>query len=354
MDTEVSIKNKYGAVAIWAITPNGTRLGQKILDQLTGTHLFVLKKHLPACGSNKNVIAFQTLAFEIQERFSQFDAHVFIFSSGIAVRMIAPLIKSKLSDPAVVVMDEKGDHIISLLSGHIGGANALSEKIAKITGGTAVITTATDKNKLPAIDMIAKSLSFVIETPENIKKINAAFLENRLVKIVDDTGLVTERLEGCRVQACKEPVKDQPDIYCSWNAADVSRETLILRPRLLHVGIGCNRGTPMEEIKKFLEQTFEAQKLSISSIAGICTTDVKKDETGLTLLAEKLKTGIRYYTKEQLNAVDNVPTPSKMVQKHLGVKSVCEASAILSSKNGRLIVTKKKNKDVTIAVAVKI
>ena len=147
------------------------------------------------------------------------------------------------------------------------------------------------------------------------------------------------------------------NLFCSHEIKKVSRETLIVRPPVLSVGIGCNRGTSYEEIKNFLFSVLKKQGLSVNSIYRFGTTDVKKDETDLLKLGSKMKIKIDFYSNKDLNSVKTIKTPSKMVQKHLGVKSVCEASAILSSSSekceGRLIVSKQKNKDVTIAVAIK-
>ena len=117
-------------------------------------------------------------------------------------------------------------------------------------------------------------------------------------------------------------------------------------------GVGCNRGTPATVIQQFLTEVFNEANLSENSIAGLATTDLKEDEQGLLHVAKMMKTHITFYNKEQLNAVDSIENPSHVVQKHIGVKSVCEAAAILSANHGALIVPKKKNKDVTIAVTI--
>jgi len=142
-------------------------------------------------------------------------------------------------------------------------------------------------------------------------------------------------------------------IICSYEIKNVSRETLILRPPVLSIGIGCNRGTKCEEIKLFLFMVLKKEGLSINSIYRFSTTDIKNNEVGLLTLSKEMNVQLDFYNKKDLNSVKTIETPSKMVEKHLGVKSVCEAAAILSADNGKLIVPKKKNKDVTIAVAIK-
>ena len=349
------LKNKIipDSIAIWSITPNGKILGKKILLAIKGSSLFVSAKIGGKDTCEENTITFEKLSAEIHYQFNKFSGHVFIFSTGIAIRIIAPLLKSKIIDPAVVVVDDNGTHAISLISGHLGGANRLAKKIAGIISGTPVITTATDTNKLPAIDLIAKKRKVFIETPQNIKHINMAFLMGEPVSLFDPFGFIKNDLPK-HFWTSENPRKSSTKkIFCSFKIKNVSRETLILRPPVLSIGIGCNRGTSCEEIKQFLLMVLKKESLSIKSICQFATADIKKDETGLLALSEELKIGILFYDNKNLNSVKTIKTPSKMVEKHLGVKSVCEAAAILAADNGKLIVPKKKNKDVTLAVAIK-
>lgn len=340
-------------LAVWSLTPNGRVLGRKLQAAFKGSHLFVSAKTGAGDSRCKNTTSFETLSREISVQFNRFSGHVFIFSTGIAVRIIAPLLRSKTMDPAVVVVDDHGTHAISLLSGHLGGANRLARAVAAAINAVPVITTATDINDLPAIDLMAKEMDLVIETPWNIKHTSMAFLLGEAVPLLDPLGIVKKRLPQpfWTPAATLETVPGQ--IYCSHEIKDVSRETLILRPRVLSVGIGCNRGTRQGEIKAFLLRVLEQEALSLDSVFRFATTRVKADEEGLLALSEEMGIPLDFYTKEALNSVKTIKTPSKMVEKHLGVKSVCEAAAILSAGNGNLIVTKKKNKDVTIAVAIK-
>lgn len=347
------LKNKDDAIAIWCITPNGKTLGFKIQGAVDNASLFISEKIWNGGPVNKKTIVFKRLSRELHQRFNQFSGHIFIFSTGIAVRMIAPLIQSKTIDPAVVVVDDNGNHAISLISGHLGGANALTMTIAGIINGKPVITTATDTNQIPAIDMIAKGKGLYIETPQNIKHINMAFLMNDPIELYDPFGFIKPDLPDRFFTESTTPDQNRQNVFCSYELNDVSRETLILRPPVLTVGIGCNRGTSQEEIKRFLFSVFQKERLSVKSICRLATTDIKKDEIGLLALSQEMKTRILFYDKNDLNSVTTIKTPSKMVEKHMGVKSVCEAAAILAADSGNLIVPKKKNKDVTIAVAIK-
>ncbi|MCD4721368.1 MAG: cobalt-precorrin 5A hydrolase [Desulfobacula sp.] len=354
MDIETQ-KNKtnFKSIAIWAITPNGKVLGQKIQAVLRDSVLFVSAKIFKGDGLDKNTITFEKLSKEILQQFNKFSGHIFIFSTGIAVRIIAPLLKSKTIDPAVVIADDNGNHAISLISGHLGGANALTKKIAPIINALPVITTATDTNQLPSIDLIAKDRGLYIETPQNIKVINMAFLMGKPISLYDPLGFINNNLPNTFRTDTINTDPSKKKIFCSYESKNVSRETLILRPPVISIGIGCNRGTKCEEIKLFLLLVLKNEGLSVNSIDRFATTDIKKDEPGLLALSKEMRIQIDFYDKKDLNSVKTIETPSKMVEKHLGVKSVCEAAAILSANNGKLIVPKKKNKDVTIAVAIK-
>lgn len=354
MDTEMPNKEKASSsFAIWAITPNGVLIGRSILADFPGSLLLHSEKLCDTVLDHDNIICFDSLAKELGRQFHRFSGHIFIFSTGIAVRLIAPFLESKATDPAVVVLDDNGRYVISLLSGHLGGANELARTVAGVIGATPVITTATDVNKVPAIDMIAKAHNLYIETIENIKFVNMAFLRRKPVQVEDPHNCILPYIPKNFVAVPTDAKPGCPAIYCGYRKKTVPRETLILRPKLLCVGVGCNRGTPRDVIQDFLFETLKTEHLSPDSIYRFATTDVKKDETGLSRLSESMGIQIDYYTKDQLNSVKTIENPSSMVQKHLGVKSVCEAAAILTATNGKLIVPKKKNRDVTIAVAIK-
>ncbi len=372
MVTETLPKNKraVSSIAVWAITPNGLTLGQDICKKVSGTRLFVSEKltvtphtapplTLKLEGTKAEVVdqeggvaPFKKLSEKLSQQFFRFSAHIFIFSTGIAVRMLAPLIQSKTTDPAVIVVDDKGIHVISLLSGHLGGANRLAQEIATLINARPVITTATDINKLPSIDLLALENNLYIENPGAIKPVNMAFLNADTMDVYDPGNYIHPLIPKKFIRSQAIP-KDRTGVACTWKTMKVPRETLILRPMILSVGIGCNRGTSLATLHGFFKEVFTAEGLSLNAVFTLATTEIKQDETGLLHLADRLGLPIKFYNKNQLNSVDTIETPSRMVEKHLGVKSVCEAAAILAAGRGPLIVPKKKNQDVTIAVAIK-
>ncbi len=279
-------------------------------------------------------------------------------STGIVVRVIVPCIVSKTTDPAVVVMDEKGSHVISLLSGHIGGANRLAASIAEKLQTTAVITTATDIHQMPAIDVIATDHGLFIENPQAIKTISMAFLDHEPVCLYDPLhrldqvssifqetvsedyfNLSSEHRSGC-----------PPLVIVDDRRIDFLEKALILRPKSLIAGIGCNRNTHADEIRNFLIEQMERYALSMNSLSGIATIDIKSDEAGLLEVARQLHLPIHFFTRDELSGIAS-PNPSEIVNHHIGVPSVCEAAAILASNKGRLIVPKRISPNVTLAIA---
>ncbi len=345
--------DRKNGLAIWALTPKGANLAAKLAKGLQNVDLHFssnLKK------SAASALRFNKLSDALQNYFNKYHGHIFIMSAGIVVRMIAPLIKSKINDPAVVVVDEAGQHAVSLLSGHIGGANDLAKKVALLIGADPVITTATDVNDLPAIDIWAQEKGLFIENPEAIKKINMAFLTDQKINIYDPSGFLhkSETISNFLQDSdSKEEQfnKDTPGIYINHLKTDLYPNILVLRPKVLVAGIGCNRNTTMEEIILFLDDVLNRFSLASGSLAWIASIDLKKDESGLIALAKKLELPLKFFDKKELNSVKNIKTPSVMVEKHIGVTSVCEAAAILAAKQGKLIVPKQSTRNVTVAIA---
>ncbi len=344
-------------IAIWAVTPNGVDLAEKIAGKMEGANLFFLQG-LPLEGTT--VRRFSRLRKGVAQYFNQYPAHIFIMSAGIAVRVIAPLIRHKTEDPAVLVIDEKGHHVISLLSGHVGGANALTVKVARLIDSDPVITTATDINGVSAIDVLAVEKNLFIENPEAIKYVNMAMIKGDPVELYDPYDFLTRDLVGMSVIPLEEmhPVQDGNSstrpcagVFIDDIRVDLSRTILILRPSSLVAGIGCNRNTGFDELRDFLFDVLKNYKLSVNSLSRLVSIDLKSDEAGLLELAKSLDVPIEFFSKEQLNRIKTIQNPSILVEKHVGVKSVCEAAAILGSNQGRLIVPKQNTRNVTVAIA---
>lgn len=339
-------------IAVWALTPNAVATAKALGSHpaFLGRVVLFMPERFRGDRETPHEIYFTRFGESVRDRFTRFSHHVFIMAAGIVVRLIAPLIRHKTKDPSVVVMDEKGAFAISLLSGHIGGANALCRKIGTAIQAQPVITTATDVNGKPAIDEIAVRMGLAIENPEKIKAVNMAILMDEPIGVYDPYRLISgERFLSFRFYPA-DPASC--DIFISDTLTTaLDSDPLILRPGLLAVGIGCNRGTPKEEMESLLVEVFRRFNLSTKSIVTLASIDLKADEKGLQALAMEWGLPIAFFSRIDLNQAKGVITSSTVVEKYTGAKSVCEAAAILSSNAGTLVVPKTKTKNATLAVA---
>ena len=334
-------------MAVWAITPQGVSLAERIAAELPKVKLFVTEKlETPARGA----VCFDALPEAVARHFRTYAGHVFIMATGIVVRVIAPHILKKTEDPAVVVVDDRGRYAISLLSGHLGGANDLARRVAAAVGAQAVITTATDVNEVPAIDMLAKQQDLCIENPQAIKTVNMALLAGEPIEVHDPFGVLADRIPNA--------VPLMPGgahfarVYVDDRTQGTAGVALVLRPRSLVAGIGCNRNTDTAEIRELLLGTLRESGLARESLKALASIDLKANEPGLIALAEELAVPVEFFGRDEIGRVeDDVLNPSGAVEKHIGVKSVCEAAAILASRGGALIVPKRMTRNATVAIA---
>lgn len=284
----------------------------------------------------------------------QFDSNtpmIFIGSSGIAVRSIAPFIKDKLQDPAVLVMDEAGQFVIPILSGHYGGANVLAKTIARKLGATAVITTATDVNHLFAVDVFAKNNNLVIANKAGIKEVSSNILAKKVVTIaIDGTyeGLIPPELTLVDHQA------SEISIYVSPSKREHAQVDVWLVPKSIILGIGCRKGKTSEEIEDFVVHQLNQMGLAMEAVVGIASIDLKKEEPGLYKFAAKYQLPFTTFTKEELMDVAGAFTPSSFVQIQTGVDNVCERAAMaLGGSEAGLLLEKQAKNGITLAIASK-
>jgi len=277
---------------------------------------------------------------------------IFIMATGIVVRTIAPLLKDKRTDPAVVVLDEKGRYVISLLSGHLGGANKLAGEIAVFLGAQAVITTASDVQGRIALDIWADERGLYVEDFERLRRLSAKIVNGKSVKVYTGNPVVLP------------DVPDEFNMVGSPDKAEIiiseelyKRKALYLRPRNLFAGIGCNRGTTKYEIQNEFTSLLKKNRLSAHSIAGIASIDLKNDEEGLLEFAEDNGLPIRFFPGDALNAAaDELGIKgSKQVRAATGAAAVCEPAAVLAARQASdridLIIPKVKRGNVTLAIA---
>lgn len=319
-------------IGIVAITAGGKKLAGELAGKLEGARL------LDPPGGQK--IA-ETLAAAWQSS----DALVCIMAAGIVVRAIAPLLRDKLHDPCVVVMDEKGRHAISLLGGHLGGGNALAGRIARLTGGEAVITTASDTQGLVALDLWAKEQQLVADR-QTLTAAAAVLVNHGELRLYAEVAV--HSLPPGIIPA-DEALADA--IVSS--STRFAASAFLFRPRNLVVGIGCNRGTPVGEFEEALNELFAELQLSRDSIRNLASIDQKNDEPGLLQFATNNHWRIDFFTGEQINSLSNLTNLdiSQAALKAVGAIGVAEPSALLGAQNTLLLSRKRKWKNVTMAVA---
>ncbi|MBI1921390.1 MAG: cobalt-precorrin 5A hydrolase [Geobacter sp.] len=346
-------------VAIIAITRNGALLGARLREGLGNSDLYVLQKYRGQAG--KESISFAgNLRELLKQLWPEYQGFVCIMATGIVVRLIAPLLDSKERDPAVVVMDDAGKFAISLLSGHIGGANELACRCAFVAGAREVITTATDVNCLPSFDMLAKEHGWEIEDLARIKTLNALLIDDEEIAAVDSTGLVRPYFHGrgrlafhdTFVEALHSGAKGFVFVTNRFLPPQIqSDKLLVLRPKNLVLGIGCNSGTPADEIEGVVLAQFKRLFLSIKSITCIGSAEAKREEAGLLDFARCYGLPLHFYESRELNSVEVPSPPSLHAVEAIGAKGVAEPAAILAANGGRLLLRKIKSGNVTLAIA---
>lgn len=337
------------SVAIYTLTKQGLELAEKLAEGLDAkVTLFASRRH----AEGKDAAPFDSLAECVGERFGQFDGHVFVTAAGIVVRTIAPHLGHKSADPAVVCLDQQGEYSISLLSGHLGGGNALAKECAGILGGQTVITTATDSAGVVSMDMLAAEKGLTIGNIDRIKTVNGALLDELPIQVHDrdDRLGLTGDKQFIQIANSNEWKLGQPGVWVSHSDDCPDADALWLYPRVLMLGVGCRRGVSGDEIFNHIRNVFDAAGFSLEAIGGLASVDIKKDEEGLLETAANLGVTPTFYDKKRLDSVE-APNPSGAVMKRVGVESVAEASALLLSDGGELLVEKTKTKTVTLAVA---
>jgi len=284
------------------------------------------------------------LAQALSQHWREMDGFVCIMATGIVVRAIAPLLQDKKSDPCVVVVDEKGHHAVSLLSGHLGGGNDLARQVAAMLGGEAVITTASDILGLAALDLWARDQELVCESKEGLTQASAKLVNCGILKIFSEVAIAS--LPNGLMQVVGP---EQADIVVSPGLGDYGA-AVVFRPKNLVVGVGCNRGVPVAELRQACEELFIDQGLSQLSIRNLASIDLKQDEVGMLAFAEEQGWRIDFFSKDELNRVENV-TVSEAALQNVGAIGVAEPAALLSAQSKDLLVGKRKWHNVTMAVA---
>ena len=317
--------------AYLAFTAKGEALAHRLAEALPGS--------VSRCGGDV------TLKGWTAEHFAQDEALIFVGAVGIAVRAIAPHCRSKAADPAVVAVDEGGNFAVPLLSGHLGGANALARALAKACGAVPVITTATDVNGLFAVDLWAKAQNCAVLEPERIKHVSGALLAGQTVRYWSPWPVAGETPAGVEKA-------DAPEAADFALTLTPQGEALHLVPRIGVLGVGCRRGTTAQQLEEAFAAFCAASGLSPAAVCAAASIDLKKDEPGLAAFCKAHGWPITFYPADELRAVPGQFTPSAFVASVTGVDNVCERSAVKAS-GGTLLLPKTAGGGVTLALAVR-
>lgn len=340
-----------------------TDKGQNLADNIA---LALKEKGLEAYSSRCRKPL--SLAEWTAKNFNSADGLIFVGAMGIAVRAIAPYIVNKTQDPAVVVIDERGNNAVSVLSGHLGGGNELTNAVAKITAANPVITTATDVEGIFAIDLWTKRNRCKILEANKIKLISAALLANKAVRFDSDypiRGKVPDNVELTSLSggaASMEESANKRDLSEKINA-DVlisasqkkidkaSEKTLIAVPKFAYLGVGCRRGINSSAVESCFEEFMRDVDVSKDAITLVCSIDLKKEEKGLIEFCKNHNLDFETFSAEKLSALEGDFSSSDFVRGVTGVDNVCERSAIYGS-GGKLIKRKWAKNGVTMALAI--
>ena len=360
-------QKEYGSregMAILALTAPSVDLGRRIKSSLEDAHLFIPHKFIHGCGApEEGVFGFEgSIRPVIAKAFCSYRSLVCVMASGIVVRELGGLLTDKHSDPAVIVMDPQGRYAVSLLGGHEGGANQLARKLAALTGGQAVITTASDNRDIPALDVLARDCGWKLDEHSRLERVMGAFVNQEPVVLIRDKDLVLssqledfpweEQLFGwdyAKVDQFSKIVV----ITCRRIADDFwekSPDAVVYYPPALTLGVGCNRGCGRDEIHAAVMDTLVKANLDGRSVGCLATIKAKADETGLLDFARSQGWTLKVYEAEEIRQVKNLPNPSIYAMKALGVEGVAEPAALLASGATSLLVEKQKYPNVTVAV----
>ena len=330
-----------------AFTRKGCELALRLaagLERWAGGEATVKVSGPARLAGELGISAYESLGGWTARSFATSDALLFVGASGIAVRAIAPHVRDKFSDPAVVSIDECGRYAVPLLSGHVGGANEMARAVAGIAGGQAAVSTATDVNGLFAVDEWARERGLAIVERDVAKRISARLLEGGSIGFTSDFECDWELPEGV--------IAGSHDLGFSITLDESSRpheETLHLVPRVVCVGVGCRKGASPEVVRDAVDRALANASVSPRAVRALATIDVKRGEPAIEELARARAWELRYYTADELAAVPGEFAGSEFVQKTVGVDNVCERAACAGG--ARLVLGKQAGDGVTVAIA---
>ncbi|MCW4009196.1 MAG: cobalamin biosynthesis protein [Candidatus Bathyarchaeota archaeon] len=353
-------------IAVVAITRRGVETALKIKSALDTLEL-TCTVHAPKKYGREGVIPIEQKLDEfIKETYSTVDAIVAVMAAGIIIRAVAPHLQNKLVDPAVLAVDANGNFVISLLSGHYGGANELAKIIAKGIGGTAVITTASDVLGFQSADELARTLHLTIVNPKSLVVVNSALVDGKRLALVlvGDVKIPLDLVQSYIIERVTNPEAAQEIVSRydavvivtteSLSAAGFKKPVTVVKPKKIVLGLGARKEVTENQVLKAVDAALNKVSLPIARIDGLATVDIKQDSQSMISAAEKLGLKYEFFSVETLRAVkhEDLSPDSKLVEKKIGVGGVCEQAALIAAgKNAHLILKKMKLNGVTVAVA---
>lgn len=360
-----SSSHPVNTIAIVALTRRGSCLGHRLQSLLPGVDLYLPEKFARADSINEYTYSFPVKNI-INNLFHRYRHMLLIMAVGAAVRILAPVIRSKQGDPGVVVLDEMGIFAVSLLSGHAGGGNTLARKVSSLLCAQAVVTTASEVSATLPADILGIEFGWKLDNSADVKNVASCIINGDRVGIYQGAGEKNWRdsytpwpanihiyrdTKSLFKSKCKAVIIISDRLITSQKALQ-DKFTLIYRPQSLVLGIGCNRNTKADDIEKAVSQLFKRKRLSMGSIRNIATIDIKRNEKGLLEFAKKYNLNIQYFNKNELSKATTVSYASPTAMRYTGTPNVCEAAAILSSGNSPVIIPKfNHNRMISIALA---
>ena len=350
------------SMSVISFTERGMRLSLKLADvweklrNSVGCEKLVLYTKCTACSDKETVHSVKYVEWSVgawtREQMQANHILLFIGACGIAVRAIAPYLTDKLHDSPVLVMDEMGQYVIPILSGHFGGANEIALQIAEAMEASPVITTATDLNRKFAVDLFAKKNGLTIMNKEGIAKVSSKVLAGKDIIISIEPGHICEE---CRLPAgvslVSYPPKECVDILITAEEKEFDT-AILLKPREYVIGMGCKRGKETEKIENLILRSLEDAGIKTEQLLTLASIDRKKDEQGFLSWSRKNHVPFITYTAEQLKEVVGEFEGSAFVMENVGVDNVCERAALRAcGSTGRIIYGKHAEDGMTIAIA---
>lgn len=345
-------------IAVIAITKNGIGIARVIKKNIVNAQIYVPQKFY---NDDSTIIWYEeTTPQKISDLFQSYDALICIFSLGAVIRLISKLLKDKKTDPAILVIDDKATFVISTLSGHLGGANALSRYIAAFLNSIPVITTAADVNKTISVDLIGNELGWSIDNYENVTKVSAHMVNEERIAIFQDVGerrwwnidnLPSNVVMINDVEKLKDNLYKGGIVITDKIIKDstILSKSVIYRPKTLVIGIGIHWDTTKEDILNGIKAIFDKNGLSFASIKSLSSIKKKIQVKGLEEFSKEFHLPVYLFEKKELEQI-SVPNPSDTVKKFEGIASVSEASALLHSQGTLLIPKQKFPPNLTLAV----